>query len=570
MTFALAYDLAAEIFPTLDTPHWEAKWRTVGEGLTVRRLMATTCMLLLLLNSQPGRSQWSDMVAYAQRGAQYAKEGAQWMDTKIKWLGDKYAAEERLLRDAALTWKAYNQARLAVTRLESGHIDLSVIQVMPTLDVGNPATNGVKEHVILRPVLRPQDRDIKFRGANIIMPKFPNGGLASLDFEVDRYVTSDDESIATKPHRELIAQADADSWQQWAMVQDTAGLISEDQALRDGPVPYSGISIENQAYYRERSSKLADLCQQALKQFGEDSALYQEQLSAYKDWYKSIQDGTPQKEADDLADELGALDAKAVEQIGRYASAKYQYDLATQHGAVTRKHVKEIADNYNNNAGGPFTNFVDYVGAKAAFDTMAQIGKKTSESPQAPSREATGAQLKNVAIAQATSTETTELVRLKNMDTIEDAANKLRDFAQQKARIRTRIQGKRSQMNAKDDLALARMIATQEMKNMAANGLNSSLPDGQSPVLPTSTANAVPEAIPAAQSADALKKNIDAAKSKAIQTATDGMNAAFESSKKRIGWGGILRPILAAVRDAVKGTSGKTFDLTNIVGTENS
>jgi len=565
-----AFAAACGLFPNLDTPRVEARWCALGEGLSARRLLAGSMAALMLVGTLPIHAQTTDIPAWDQRFAEFAKNDRMRTALVIKNSKDDTNWTSDWFRKAALAYKAYQQGAAMYRRLDNGYFDLSYILGMPSIDIATDLGTGQTENVVLRPILRPQDRLGKFIPPHFVLPDFKawETALKNGNIQVDRFLARSANPDAGKSTDQLHREAVQDAYQQWGLVQQLSGIPAANQTIPNNQ-PYASIGPNIQKFYNDRQQRLQNMMQKTLTTYGQDSAQYAAALAAYQDWSQKIAEGQPQLDIQAAMTQLGQIDCDGAALVEEYATHALTMKLAVQRGDDKLKRTGEISSKYNSSPNDPISKLENWIGYTDLVQTLQAINSPSvgSKAPDAPNREMLGAALTQTIHQESMSEDQATAVKLANRKAMTEAIEKLRTLAQKKASALTDQQAIMDQAALSDAWASAQIDVAKALRIGNANALAIKLPPGTPLVLPTNIANAVPGATTPDNATTALQTAVAAAADTAGKTAEQGISDAFVGPPVSLGF---LKAFGQALNAGISSVTGRPFDLTKIGGLNNA
>lgn len=543
--------------PWLDTPRVERAWDSYWSVGVTRRLASASLVALLLAGAIPAQAQTTDAAALAQRAAEFTKTAWRYIEQKAQWLGGDLKFQQQWMRDAILSYKAYQQAREAYSRLSHGSISYSFVRALPTIDVGTTFAGG-EEHVRLRPVFRPQDKL-----PNLQLPTLSSDwkslDLKNLKGDVDRSIQASANPDSGKFPKQIERESVERGWASWKLVQDAKGVSAGNQAiLGEGPA-YKDLSAEEKAHLTKRAATLREIGLKALQKYGEDSPQYTMALAAY---HKALETTKTSNRSAETAEKLRALDAEAENQIDAFVVHDQAMRLAALRADAARANVAKVVENYDKV--GSASKLIDWLSLGPLTDTLKQIGKEPGPNTvDAAPRAALGQSMKQVAWAEVQAADQAEALKLQSRKALEEAQERLKTLAEQKRRIEAEIEMARTGENFRDRVALMKLDIDDSMTILGVQALAANLPAGISPIVPDRLRAQIPGSIPASGGAAAVAANIQSGFRAAGETSARNVEGTLRDAPGTIGLG-VMSPIFVGLNKGVKAMTGRAFDLTGL------
>lgn len=556
----LAWYALSALFPSLDTPVFEAAWDRYWQGRALRRLTAASLLALLLAGSAiPAQAiiPVTDEASISQNAIQYIKQAIQWAQDNVNKISNE-------IRDCALGYRAYKQAISVYNRVANLNVTASLVNCLPALEVDTPWGPNKTEVVTIRPVFRPQER--------LATNFHPTFGIQSfrwkdLDFDVDRNIVSSPNPYANLSPQQLQEQAVNDGWNSWILAQARAGL-SPDNASGPTTQPYRDLDDAVNRQYQAEMDAEQQVLQQVLEAYGETSPQYQEALRTYTNLVLAISHGQPDQDRKTLETALQQIDADAQVQLERYASASLSMALSAQRADSLRSNNSQVALKYDSDPGALATSFASSLGVTQLLETIKALDAdpqgQNKSAPGVPPKEALGNALKQSNLQADIATSQQEVLKHEVKATMESAQQQMIALAQGKADLLAAY-NKTHQVRlsaAQQKLALVQAERQRRANEVLLASMH--LPDGMSPVVPDPIAPLVPNSIPASQAPDSgLAKNLTTATTKANAQLSKGMATALAGIKNGTGMG-FIAPLGRGIANAWQAITGKSFDLQSL------
>jgi hypothetical protein len=554
---SIGFHIATAALPFLDTEAaqraWEAYWRV---GAT-RRLVSASLVSLLVLGAVPAQSQTTDGPAFGQRAAEFAKTAFRHIEQKAEWLGGNLKFQQQWVRDAALSYKAYQQSREAYTRLSHGNIAYSFVSALPTMDIGSQYAGG-EEHVRIRPVFRPQDKLPKMQMPTL-KTDWKSINWTQLGLDVDRSTVASANPDKGKLPQQLEKESAERGWASWKLVQDAKGVSTQNQANIGESAAYSSLTAEERAHLTKRVAMLRQVSLKTLEKYGEESPQYTLSLVAYQ---KALEASRKPSQSAEMIEKLRAIDAEAEAMVEAYAVHDQAMRMAALRGDAARENIATVAKKYDDP--GPGSKLTSWLGLTPLMDTLSQIGKAPGPNVEdAAPRGAMGQAMKQVALAEVQAADQAEVLKLQARKAMEDAQERLAALAEKKRRIEAEIAQERSGENFRDRVALLKLDVDDAMTVLGVQAMAAQLPAGISPIVPDRLRAQVPGSISASRGADAIAENMKNGFAAAGRTSSENVEKTLKDAPGTIGLG-VLSPIFVGLNKGMKSMTGRAFDLSGL------
>lgn len=557
----LGYFALVSLFPRLDTPRHEAAWCAYWHPGVARRVLPGALAALLVCGSVPARATMPtfDFGAYAQRGVEFVKN--EW-----RFMWDKSVSIEKKLRDAALAYSAYVQARAITQRVKDGNITVSLQNALPVVEMESDLGNGQQETLTLRPIFNARQRmKYHFHGPKI---RFDVPNLANFDLDVDRNVVTVGDPTNGMSLQQIQQQAVDDGWLSWTLTQQAAKL---DQTSTQTPTAeergYSGVVDQIRSERAAHVTRLAAIARMMLQDYGEGSVQYVQAMDAYAAAQKAMSDGTADQQDQALVARLQALDAEAQSQIDKYAANNQAMLMAVKREANTTTQVNSIAAKYDaSGLGRPWglADFVDIYGQVMKMASTLDAMNAGNKSSAPLSREPLGNQQKSTVLARWTGDNTNEILKLQARKSQEESQAAMKKIAQEKVQVLSDAQAQRDADAAKDALLAAKTKIGQMLAAMEGATLAAMQPVGLTPIIPDAALNAGVGggAVGSAGADDAITANLKLLTSRTGRQIANDIPQAIQDSGTTLSWG-LLRPLAMALDAGARTVLHKSFDLTH-------
>jgi hypothetical protein len=561
----IGYLALVSLFPRLDTPQREAAWNAYWRPGVARRVLPGALAALLVCGSVPARAAGAptfDIMAYGQRAAEFLKN--EW-----RFVWDQNVSVEKKLRDAALAYSAYRQARDIYERIKDGNVLVSLQNALPVVEMESDLGNGQQETITLRPVFNARQRSIygAYHGPKVLFD-IPN--LANLDIDVDRNVVTVNDPTKNMSPQQIAQQAEDDAWMSWTLAQQSNGL---DRVATQ--TPYSGATGYNELVGRlqsaraDRVKRLQDIARLMLNDYGEDSVQYAQAMDAYTAAIKASSDGTADQTDQAVVARLNALDAEAQRALDKYAANNQSMLMAQKRENNTSTQVNAISAKYDSGTGKPWNigQFMDIFGQIGALQQTLGAMNAGNKSQAPISKEPLGNQQKATVLMRWVGDNTNEALKLQARKAQEEAQTDMLRAGQEKAQVLADVKAQQDAQDARDAAIAAQTKVAQILALMQGLTFAALQPTGLTPIVPdtTLTAGAATNAVGSAGADDAIKANMKIIGQKAANKLASDIPQAIQDSGTTLSWG-LLRPLARALDAGSRTVLHKSFNLTNWTG----
>ncbi len=543
----ILFSVISAILPGLDTPGFEAKLKHARLG---RRLLAGATALLLTVGPSmvPVRAQMAvtDPGAWVQRSAEYVKDEWRFLDVKS-------SDAAKFLRNAAMAYQSYQQARALYQRVTSGNITLSLVDSLPVIDVLTNDSSG-SEKMVIRPIFREQDR-LNAPRVNVQVQSVDwKSMLKNLDFDISTVRTPTPD--AQKSPQQIQMDAVSDGWLSWQLAQQNAPVdphywnIPNPNPQTD---PYAPLREEIRQHYQDIGNALQSAAENAMQIYGGDSDQYLGAVDAVAKFQQILQSGVPDQKGVSLERSLQAFDAQAEIVIQKYAAARNELGMSMKRDAAKDQNLQQTHSGYTETPGNtqPYS-LMDFI---------------AGSTPAPPPGQAEGDAMKQTIQQESIATTANQQFKYDLTNDMRSAQSELGTLAGYKAKAinSTRDRLAQQMVSAKANVVIAELAKLSEEADMIR--IQSGMPDNTQMIVRDQIAQDMPGTIPSGSpAADQVMVSNMKVISKANASLAEKIFAdQVKLQSKGMAWN-LVKPVFAGFDAAAQKLLGHSFNLTNWAG----